>query len=280
MPDKIHQSRPVFFVSNSTGITVETLGRSLLYQFSTFRFESHSLRYIDTNEKAYEARELINKTAAESGKRPIILSTMINKGLRDIISSAEGLYLDIFDAFISPLEMELGSEAMLGMGHSHGILDDDYYSDRIEAVNYSLKTDDGIGAKQYFKADVILTGVSRSGKTPTSLYLAMHYGLCAANYPIVEDELEQITLPAALQEYRDKLFGLLISPERLHSIRTKRKPHSDYASLSRCRYEVRQTETMFQHEHIPYFDVSSMSIEEIASTIMSMLNLSPRTFVP
>lgn len=280
MPDKIHETRPVFFVSNSTGITVETLGRSLLYQFSTFRFESHSLRYIDTNEKAVEARDLINKMAAECGKRPIILSTMINRGLRDIISSAEGLYLDIFDAFISPLEMELGSEAMLGMGHSHGIQNDDYYSERIDAVNYSLKTDDGIGAKQYFKADVILTGVSRSGKTPTSLYLAMHYGLCAANYPLVEDELEQITLPAILQEYRTKLFGLLITPERLHSIRSKRKPDSDYASLSRCRYEVRQTETMFQHENIPYFDVSSMSIEEIASTIMSMLNLSPRTFVP
>lgn len=280
MHDKTTNSRPVFFVSNSTGITVETLGRSLLYQFSTFRFVSHSLRYIDTREKALEARDLINKVADESNERPIILSTMINKEFRDILSASQGLYLDIFDVFISPLEAELGVDAQFGMGRSHGILDDDYYSERIDAVNYSLKTDDGIGAQQYYKADVILTGVSRSGKTPTSLYLAMHYGLCAANYPLVEDELEKITLPAVLQEYRNKLFGLLISPERLHGIRTKRKPNSEYASLSRCRYEVKQTEAIFQHENIPYFDVSTMSVEEIASTIMSMLNLSPRTFVP
>ena len=280
MQNKIKKSRPVFFVSNSTGITVETLGRSLLYQFSNFRFESHSLRYIDSEKKAYETRDLINQTAKEKGIRPIILASLVKQELRDILSASDGLFLDVFDTFIAPIEEELESHAKPGTGHSHGILDDDYYTDRIEAVNFSLKTDDGIGAKQYSKADVILTGASRTGKTPTSLYLAMHYGLNAANYPVVEDELDQILLPPSLQEYRDKLFGLLITPERLHNIRTKRKPNSEYASLSRCQYEMRQTEAMFQHENIPYFDVSSMSIEEIASTIMSMLKLSPRTFIP
>lgn len=272
--------RPVFFISNSTGITVETLGRSLLYQFATTKFESHSLRFIDTTDKAREAVDMINQAAHDSGIRPIILSTLAESELRSIVEKAEGLFLDVFDVFIKTIEKELGNEAMQGVGHSHGIGDDDYYSARIDAVNYSLKTDDGVGAKNYAEADVILIGASRTGKTPTSLYLAMHYGLRAANYPLVDEDLESHFLPKSLKEYKFKVFGLLVTAERLQNIRTKRRPDSTYASLSQCQYEVRQTETLFQRENIPYFDVSSMSIEEAASSIMSLLNLEPRTFLP
>ena len=172
-------SRPVFFVSNSTGITVETLGRSLLYQFSSTQFESHSLRFIDSVDKAEEAVQIINQQASDTGLRPIILSTLVKPELRNVLSRANGLFLDIFDRFISSIEEEIGCEAKLGMGRTHGIVDDDYYSERIDAVNYSLKTDDGVGAKAYEQADVILIGASRTGKTPTSLYLAMHYSLKA-----------------------------------------------------------------------------------------------------
>jgi [pyruvate, water dikinase]-phosphate phosphotransferase / [pyruvate, water dikinase] kinase len=273
-------SRPVFFVSNSTGITVETLGRSLLYQFSSIQFESHSLRFVDSVDKAYEAVQSINQQASETGLRPIILSTLVRPELRNILSKADGLYLDIFDSFLSPIEEEIGSEAKLGMGRAHGIVDDDYYNDRIDAVNYSLKTDDGVGAKGYEQADVILIGASRTGKTPTSLYLAMHYGLKAANYPIVDEELDSHNLPSSLKDYKSKIFGLLVTAEMLKNIRTKRRPDSSYSSLSQCQYEVRQTETLFQRQNIPYFDVSSMSIEEVSSNIMDMLKISPRTFLP
>lgn len=280
MPDNKNIARPVFFVSNSTGITVETLGRSLLYQFSSTPFESHSLRFVDTTTKATKAVNTINKHAKESGLRPIIISTLVKPELRKILESAHGLYLDIFNAFIPSIEDEIGCEANLGMGRVHGIGDDEYYSERIDAVNYSLKTDDGVAAKEYAQADVILTGVSRTGKTPTSLYLAMHYGLKAANYPIVDDEIDTHFLPAALKNHKDKIFGLLVTPERLQQIRTKRRPDSQYSSLSQCQYEIRQTKALFQQENVPYFDVSSMSIEEVSSIIMSKLKITSRTFLP
>lgn len=281
MSDKINIARPVFFVSNSTGITVETLGRSLLYQFPDTKFESHSLRFVDTEIKAQEAVDTINKYGEKTGLHPIILCTLVTKELREIVSTVNGLYLDVFDCFITAIEQEIGYKAQLGIGQSHhGIIDDDYYSERIDAVNFSLKTDDGIGAQKYSQADVILTGASRTGKTPTSLYLAMHYGLKAANYPIVDEEIDSYTIPAPLQEYKDKVFGLLVTPERLQNIRTKRRPDSQYSSLPQCQYEIRQTEALFQHEDIPYFDVSSMSIEEVASSIMSMLKIRPRRFLP
>ncbi len=280
MQDKKINSRPVFFVSNSTGITVETLGRSLLYQFSSVQFESHSLRFVDTIEKAKEAVAIINKLTNERGLRSIILTTLVKPELRAILATAEGVHLDIFDAFIAPIEQEVGCEAKLGLGRVHGIVDDEYYSERIEAVNYSLKTDDGIGANEYAHADVILTGASRTGKTPTSLYLAMHYGLKAANYPIVDEELESPFLPVSLKGYKEKVFGLLVTPERLQNIRNKRRPDSQYSSLSQCQYEIRQTEALFHEENIPYFDVSSMSIEEISSNIVNMLNINSRTFLP
>jgi len=280
MVNKIKNSRAVFFVSNSTGITVETLGRSLLYQFSSTQFESHSLRFIDSAEKATEAVTLINSFAEKSGLRPIILSTLIDPELREILSGTKGLHLDVFNSFIAPIEEELHCEAQLGLGRVHGIGDDEYYSARIDAVNYSLKTDDGIGGKIYSESDVILTGASRTGKTPTSLYLAMHYGLKAANYPIVDEELDSLLLPKPLQKHKDKLFGLIVTPERLQNIRTKRRADSQYSTLSQCQYEIRQTESLFQQQNIPYFDVSSMSIEEVASYIMDLLKISPRTFLP
>ena len=202
MSDKKITLRPVFFVSNSTGITVETLGRSLLYQFPDTAFESHSLRFVDSEEKAAEAVKTINKLADCYGLRPLILATLVKTELRDIVAKANGVYLDVFDCFIKPIEQEMGYKARLGMEQSHhGIVDDDYYSDRIDAVNYSLRTDDGVRAQEYEYADVILTGASRTGKTPTCLYLAMHYGLRAANYPIIDEEIEAHSLPKILKKH-------------------------------------------------------------------------------
>ncbi len=272
--------RPIFFISNSTGITVETLGRSLLYQFADTRFKSHSLRFVDNVARAHDAVAKINEQASLSGLKPIILSTLVDPALREIVSTADALYLDVFDMFIGPIEREIGHPAQPGQKHAHGIVDDDYYNERIEAVNYSLKTDDGVSARDYNQASVILIGASRTGKTPTSLYLAIHYGLKAANYPIVDEELDVLSLPRPLLDYQDRLFGLLLTPERLSSIRGKRRPDSEYASLSRCQYEIRQTRAMFEHNNIPFFDVSSMSIEEVASSIADRLRIGSRTFLP
>ena len=272
--------RAVFFVSDSTGITVETLGHSLLTQFNTVEFSSFSLRFIDTEEKAQEAQEAINKVAEETHHLPLIFCTLVKPELRQILSESKGLFFDVLNTFLKPIEDEIGVKAKHDMGRAHGILDDLEYADRMNAVSYSLKTDDGNHARIYDEADVIITGVSRTGKTATSLYLALHYGLYAANYPLVEDELEGENLPQSLLQHKDKVIGFYITPERLHLVRTKRRPDSEYASLSRCRFEIRQAESMFSRDHIPYLDVSSMSIEEIASTIVSMLSLTPRTFVP
>lgn len=280
MQDKIINSRAVFFVSDSTGITVETLGHSLLSQFNTIEFNSFSLRFIDTEEKAHDAQQTINKVAEATSHPPLIFCTLVKPALRQILSESKGLFFDVLSTFLKPIEDEMGIKAKHDMGRAHGILDDREYADRINAVSYSLKTDDGSHAKIYDDADVIITGVSRTGKTATSLYLALHYGLNAANYPLVEDELEGESLPQNLSQHKDKVIGFYISPERLHLVRTKRRPDSEYASLSRCRFEVRQAESMFNLAHIPFLDVSSMSIEEIASTIVSMLSLTPRTFVP
>lgn len=280
MQDKTNKIREVFFVSDSTGITVETLGHSLLSQFNNIEFSSISLRFIDTKEKAFEAQQIINSTAKATEHLPLIFCTLVKPELRSILAESNGLFFDVLTTFLKPIEDELDVKAQHDMGRAHGILDDREYADRINAVSYSLKTDDGSHAKIYYDADVIITGVSRTGKTATCLYLALHYGLNAANYPLVEDELEADKLPKNLLQHKDKVIGFYIMPERLHLVRSKRRADSEYASLSRCRFETRQAESMFYADNIPYLDVSSMSIEEIASTIVSMLRLTPRTYVP
>lgn len=280
MHDNTNNSRAVFFVSDSTGITVETLGHSLLSQFNTVEFSSYSLRFIDTEDKAREAQQAINKVADDTHHPPIIFCTLVKPELRQILSNSKGLFFDVLNTFLKPIEDEIGLKAKHDVGRAHGILDDSDYADRINAVNYSLKTDDGSHAKIYDDADVIITGVSRTGKTATCLYLALHYGLYAANYPLVEDELEGESLPQNLVQHKNKVIGFFITPERLHLVRTKRRPDSEYASLSRCRFEIRQAKGMFSRDQVPFLDVSSMSIEEIASTIVSMLKLTPRTYVP
>lgn len=270
----------VFFISDSTGITVETLGHSLLSQFAPTEFIPYSLRFVDTEEKALEAQKKINQLAAEMDHKPLVFCTLVKPEHRKILSKANGLFFDVLTTFLKPIEDEFGQKAKHDIGRAHGILDDKEYAERINAVSYSLKTDDGSHEKIYSQADIIITGVSRTGKTATSLYLALHYGIYAANYPLVEDELDGTSIPGHLSEYRDRMIGFLISPERLHLIRSKRRPDSQYSSLAQCRYEIRQAQSMFEHDHIPYLDISSISIEEIASSIVNIMKLKPRTYVP
>lgn len=264
--------RTVFFVSDRTGISVETLGRGLLSQFDGVEFTRIALTFVDTEDKARAAVEQID-AVADTGERPLVFSTQVRPELRDILMSCRGLYLDFFEAFLGPLEAELKQVSSHSIGRSHGLQDHDRYDTRIDAINFALASDDGLGIQNYPVADVILVGVSRSGKTPTCLYLAMQYGVRAANYPITDEDLEHARLPSVLTEHRERLVGLTISPLRLQQIRQERRPNSPYATLSQCQYEVRQLDILLRREGIRALDSTHMSIEEIAASLVHDLGL-------
>ena len=266
--------RPVFFVSDRTGITAENLGHALLTQFSAIKFEHHSLPFIDSEEKAKQAARTINRVAETSANQPLVFSTLIDDGYRKIIADTKAHIIDFFDAFIKPLEEELSTPSSHAEGLLHGISNEVVYMSRMDAINFALKNDDGASTREYQHADVILVGVSRSGKTPTCLYLAMQFGLCAANYPLTESDLEKGELPEALKPYRDKLFGLMINAERLHMIRQMRRQNSDYSSLTQCQKETRLIRSLFQHEKITSIDSSFISVEEIATSIIQLMKIS------
>ena len=268
------QSRPVFFVSDRTGITAENLGHALLTQFSAMTFEHHSLPFIDSEEKARAAADTINKTAQSSHSKPLVFSTLIDDDYRTIVAATHSHVIDFFDAFVKPLEIELHTPSSHAEGLSHGISNEVVYMSRMDAINFALKNDDGITTKEYKDADVILIGVSRSGKTPTCLYLAMQFGLRAANYPLTETDMSDGNLPTILQPYRDKLFGLMINAGRLRTIREIRRQNSKYASMAQCQKETRLINALFQIENIQSIDSSHISVEEIATSIIQLMNIS------
>jgi [pyruvate, water dikinase]-phosphate phosphotransferase / [pyruvate, water dikinase] kinase len=260
--------RTVFFVSDQTGVTAETMGHSLLTQFGGFEFRSVTLPFVSGVDKAHEAVRRINRTAEEEGARPIIFSTLVQDEVRDVVMTANGLFLDFFAAFVGPLERELDVRATHLAGRAHGMSDIASYTARINATNYALANDDGGGA-DYEHADLIVIGVSRSGKTPTCLYMALQYGVFAANYPLTEDDLEAGKLPTLLEPHRHKLYALTITPERLHQIRNERRPDSRYASRQQVQYELRAAANLFARYGIPVLDTTECSIEEIASRMLS-----------
>jgi len=268
--------RTVFFVSDSTGVTAETLGRSLLTQFDTANFNQVTLPFVDTIDKADEAVATINRTAADEGERPIIFSTMVRDDIREHLLPVEGLFLDFFQTFISPLEAELGVRSSHASGKAHGLTNEAQYDERIEATNFALSNDDGAQIRDYNKADVILLGVSRSGKTPTCLYLALSYGVYAANFPLSEDELESGKLPKVLEPYRSKLYGLTIEPARLQQIRKERRSTGRYSTIQQVNYEIRAAEQLFKRCRIDFLDTTHSSIEEIASSILASTGIERR----
>jgi regulator of PEP synthase PpsR (kinase-PPPase family) len=273
----VGNKRTVFFVSDQTGVTAETMGHSLLTQFDGLDFRPVTLPFISTVDKAEEAVAKINAVGLEDGTRPVVFSTLVNDDVRTVVRQADCLYLDFFDAFLGPMEQELGQVSSHALGRAHGVTDLAAYTARINATNFALANDDGTHTREYDRADVILIGVSRSGKTPTCLYLALQYGAYAANYPLVDDDLDSRQLPAVVAPYRDRLFGLTIEPERLHQIREERRPGSRYASIAQCTYELRAAEQLFERFGVPYLDTTDCSIEEIASRVLERKKLARRT---
>lgn len=267
----------VYFISDGTGITAEALGQSLLTQFENIVFETQTMPNINTIEKAHR---VIDKIKSSSIDKPIIFSTLVNENIRQIFQAEAHsfIFLDLFNSFIPFLEHELRAKSSHTMNKMHGVNIHNYsnYMLRMNAVNYAVNNDDGANIKEFSKADVILIGVSRCGKTPTCLYLALQFGIYAANFPITEDEIDLQKLPQILDPMRSKLFGLTIEPNRLQQIRQERRPNSPYSSLKQCLHEVREVEFLFKKERLPFLDTTTRSIEEISTEIMASCNLKRR----
>lgn len=271
-------SRTVFFVSDGTGITAETLGHSLLSQFENVELRQVRMPFIDSVEKVRDCVQSITEARLRDGQRPIVVSTLVAPAIAGELRRVDAIILDFFEAFIAPLEAELGVKSTHTIGRSHGVANSRSYAARIEAVNFTLAHDDGISNTDLDKADVILVGVSRSGKTPTSVYLALQFGIRVANYPLIPEDFERSRMPDSLGKHRQKLFGLTIGPERLAQIREERRPNSNYASLENCRWEIDQAQKLMRREGIRWLDSTTKSIEEIAATLMQTVKLDRISF--
>lgn len=271
MPDK--PIRSVFFISDGTGITAETLGHSLLAQFPDCRFRQIRMPFVDNADKARDCVRQIREAGANGKHRPIVVSTLVNQEIVGVLKTVDAFFLDLFDKYIAPLETELGTRSTHTVGRFHGIAESEDYKARIEAINFALAHDDGQSNEKLEESDVILVGVSRSGKTPTSLYLAMQFGVKAANYPLIPEDFERNKLPLDLTRYRTKLYGLTITPERLSQIRQERRPNSRYAALDNCRHEIEAAQRLMRREGIPFTESTSRSIEEISAKILHEIRI-------
>jgi len=265
-----------FFLSDGTGITVETLGHTLFSNFETMDFIRIRRPYLLGTDEVSKVVEEINETSKNSELPILVFSSLVTAKSRALLNNCNCLLFDIYDIFIKPMENTLNVKSSRKIGRSHGMGTFDNYKHRIDALNFTMENDDGENIKNYQLADVIIIGVSRSGKTPTSLYLALNYGIHTANYPLTIDDLNSENLPSVLKPFKDKLFGLSINPTRLHHIRQERKSNSRYAELAQCQYETRSAEVLYKNYNIPFLDTSTMSIEEIATSILNLKQIQRR----
>jgi len=269
--------RPIFFVSDGTGITAETIGHSVLTQFDGIDFDTKRLPFVDSEEKAQVACALICAAHAHTQWRPIVVNTVVDPVLSGVLAASGALMLDVFAPFIGPLEQELGQSRTPSVGKAHGLNNYAEYEARMNATNYALTHDDGIEIN-FSDAEVILIGVSRSGKTPTCLYMALHYGVRAANYPLIPEDLEAGEIPSRLRSFKDRMYALTIDPTRLSQIRTERRPNSQYASLAQCQWEVETAQKLYKRENIPVLSSTHTSIEEIASKVLQALGINRQLY--
>jgi len=274
----MHRQRVIFFVSDGTGITAEMLGHSLLTQFEGIQFSQVVVPFVDSAEKATECLARIEAAKASSEARPVVFTTLVDDTIRAIIRRADALVLDFFETFLAPLETEFSTGSTHTVGRSHSVADSSGYQHRIEAINFALAHDDGLAYAELGGSDVLLVGVSRSGKTPTCLYLALQFGIKAANYPLTPEDFERGRLPDAVEANLAKVYGLTISPERLARIRNERRPESRYASLENCKYEVESAERLMRRYGIRWLNSTTRSIEEIATQILQDVQLERRAY--
>ena len=272
------KNRAIYFISDRTAITAETLGQSLMTQFEGIELERHMIPFVDTAEKALNIQTIINQSSQDNDAKSVVFSTFTDDKIAEIVRKSNCIFYDFFNDYVVKMEHDLHQESAHIVGKSHGIGDESSYEARIRAVNYALVNDDGGRLDHYQQADVILVGVSRTGKTPTSLFLALQYGIFTANFPITDSDLDNAYLPKALKPYKKKLFGLTIAADQLRRIREERRPGSPYASMRQCQREVSQVEELFLQENIPFLNVTSISIEEIAANIRLARQLDVKQF--
>jgi len=263
--------RTAFYISDGTAITSEVFGHALLSLFP-MEFDHSTIAFVETKEKALEAKAQINKAFKRTGEPPLVFHTFVNHEIREIIDSCDGVIYNFLEHFVAPLENQLGIKAKPKAHRTHSIHENSY-DYRIDAVNYALANDDGSNVSNYEHADVILVGVSRSGKTPSSLYLALQYGIKAANYPFTDDDMDELKIPDFLKPHKKKLFGLTIDAQRLMDIRNGRMANSKYSSARQCRMEVIEVEKLYKQEKIPFLNTTKYSVEEITAKILAETGL-------
>ena len=269
--------RTVFFVSDGTGITAESFGQSLLAQFEGYEFQHVTCPYIDSAEKTAEIIGQIHNTHKLEQIQPIVFMTVLIEEVSEALHQSGAYIVDLFKTFLPGLEQQLGEHPLYKPGKKRSTTHSHSYHRRIEAVQFALDNDDGARTRHYDKADIILLGASRSGKTPTCIYLGLQFGIFAANYPITEEDFEgRLTLPKPLEPYREKLFGLTINANRLAGIRHERRPNSRYSSSQQCQYEIQTIEQLYRRQNIKYLNTTDSSIEEIATRVMSLTDLRRR----
>lgn len=261
--------RYVFIISDGTGITAEALGNSLITQFESISFDRQTIPYIDTLEKAQQVILQINQIYEQTGVKPLVFTTLVNPQIRQCFKEANAFIFDLFNTFIEPMEQVLQEKSSYTVGRTHGVVNNQLYLKRLEAIDFALYHDDGVKPRGYENADIILIGVSRCGKTPSCVYMALQYGILAANYPFTEEDFMGFKLPEILKSYKNKLFGLTIDVPRLQQIRSERRPNSKYASMEQCRLEVQEVEAMYRREKIPFINSTKYSIEEISTKILA-----------
>lgn len=262
----------VFFLSDSTGITAETLGNTLLTQFPGQPLERRTIPFITTVEQANEVVAVIDQLA-QAGPRPIVFSTAVGQDIRAVLARSRGDFFDLFGAHIGQLEQALHASASGQPGQAHGVGDAVRYQSRMAAVEYAIEHDDGQSLRALERAELILIAPSRCGKTPTTMYLALQHGILAANFPLVEEDFASLSLPKPLLPFAHKCFGLTSQPVRLSQIRQERRPNSNYASLTQCSFELRNAEDMYRANNVPFVNSASMSVEEISATVLQRMNL-------
>jgi regulator of PEP synthase PpsR (kinase-PPPase family) len=262
---------PVFFLSDSTGISAETMGNALLIQFPDLPFERRLIPFITTVEEARRVVGILDEAMA-GPVTPLAFSTTAVSEIRDVLHTSTCPLIDFFDLHMERVESILGAKGMRVAARLHGMGDVHRYNARMAAVEYAIEHDDGQSMRALDKADVILLAPSRCGKTPTTMYLALQHGVFVANYPLVEEDFDSADLPRPVQDLRDRCFGLTTTPARLSQVRNERRPNSRYASLEQCSYELRRAEALYRSHRLPMINSSAKSVEEMSTVILQHLN--------
>ena len=262
---------PVFFLSDSTGISAETMGNALLIQFPDLRFERTLIPFISSVEDARRVVKILD-AAMDGPVTPLAFTTAAVEEVRQELHKSRCPLIDFFDLHMSRVEANLGVRGMRVAARLHGVGDIKRYNSRMQAIEYAMEHDDGQSLRAVDKAEVILIGPSRCGKTPTTMYLALQHGILVANYPLVEEDFQTSELPRPVRGLGDRCFGLISTPARLSQVRQERRRNSRYASLEQCAYELRRAEALFRAHRIPVIDSSAKSVEEMSTLILQIIN--------